>query len=171
VISMKNSHTFDRWWTVPEWGLSICTPPRCGSSTILHYFAEEGIFVYQPNEIKGRAIMIYRDPVSRFTSLYKHKCRDGMELTVGDGGHNPIEGMNPRELIEFIETTNLYDPHWATLTELDGGHSTETLHYLKINDFLGCSPQVYNQTTGFEIIGPKVTERVKEWYRDDYRYL
>lgn len=169
--SFRTLNEFECWWYIPDWDVAVCTPPRCGSSTMLAYFAEAGIFVHRPFIETPRSIMIVRDPVSRFISLWKHKCRDGMGLTVGDDDTSPIRGLNPRELIEFIETTDIVDPHWATLTELEGGHSTEIMHYSKINEFLGCEPQVYNKTDGVIFLGKNTTERVKAHYAADYDLL
>lgn len=162
---------FECWWTVPEWRYTLCTPPRCGSSTILNYLADEGILAYRPpSRDPGRWIMIVRDPVDRFVSLWKQKCRDGVMLTVGDE-ESPIAGMTPKELITFIETTDIKDPHWASLTELEGGHSSETLHYSRINKLLGTTPTMYNKSEGDLALDAEVERRVREWYADDYGLL
>jgi len=160
---------FECWWVIPEWNMTLGLPPRCGSSTVLHYLQAEGILAYRPTEFTGRCTFVVRDPVDRFVSLWRAKCRDRNLLTVDDTD-SPIIDMTPTELIEFIETTDIQNPHWATLTEIEAGGSTERLPIEKLHTFVGDAPH-YNGSTGDVLLGENLLMRVQAHYADDYELI
>ena len=170
------------WWNVPDWGFSVCLPPRCGSSSIIHYLYSNGLTCYRPiieNKITGdvrddmqRRIMVVRDPVARFTSLWKSKCLNGEKLWVDDE-IAVLDNMSPEGLIAFIEHDQSGDAHWATLTEIEAGYSTEVILASNMNKVLGVekNPRL-NYTGDNEVtLDPEVEVRVRAFYKDDYGLL
>lgn len=59
---------------------------------------------------RGRKVLGIRDPIRRFSSLWRDKCRDTNKTN-----HDVIRfvgGMTPYELIRFIESAPFCDPHF-----------------------------------------------------------
>ena len=167
---------FESWWTIPKWNMTICLPPRCGSSTVLHYLVNEGIFALRPARASGRMIMVVRDPVSRFKSLWKSKCRDEEGLWIDDEENrnvtHDIRGMTPEELITLIENDTDPDAHWAKLVDIEAGLSTHTVRLKDLSEFLGIPREEnMNVTEGVVKLDKKTEARVKAWYADDYELL
>lgn len=170
------------WWNVPDWGFAVCLPPRCGSTTVTHYLFANELTCYRPiieNKITGnvqddmvRRIMVVRDPVERFTSLWKSKCLNGEKLWVDDEVA-VLDNMSPDGLISFVEHDRSGDAHWATLTEIEAGYSTEIIHMKDMNEVLGLTSIEHLNYTGNNkvTLDPKVEKRVREFYKDDYALL
>ena len=169
------------WWNIPDYGFAVALPPRCGSSSVLHSFVEREIKCYGPvighadgtssRDDYERRIMVVRDPVERFMSLWRSKCRNQEKLWVDDDSA-VLAFMSPKDLIKHIERTKVEDAHWATLSAIEAGYSTEIIHYTELNALLDMkyADRLNNTWEPFKI-DPEVEERVKEFYKDDYGLL
>jgi hypothetical protein len=159
------------WWRVEELDITVCTPPKNASSTLHLDWADHGYTVYEPKEVVD-GIFLVRPPLERFMSLWRSKCRDGVNLTVGDD-INPIKDFSCEDLISMIERGDKHDSHWAHQTEIEKGLAT-TLVPVGIIDqwyykLTGRTPAPANQTEHrpSEHCTPEVAKRVRKHYEDD----
>ena len=111
-----------RWFIVND--VFVCAPPKCGGTAL--YRAALGIGkevpdrhvfstafnrteFFTPDEAvaSGRkALLAVRDPVSRFGSLWRDKCRDG------DENMPNLAGLSPNDLMDLISGSPDANNHW-----------------------------------------------------------
>lgn len=105
-------------------GVAYCLPPKCGGTALYRkvFLVPEEVadgdvfsFVLKDTTFKPRhvvtsyrmAVLGVRDPVERFKSLWRNKCRDG------DPNMAYLTGMTPDMLLDYIEGRSYADSHWA----------------------------------------------------------
>jgi hypothetical protein len=96
----------------------LCAPPKCGGTALYcaalgidpslgrHVFSTaQGLteFYEEPGE---PAFMAVRDPIDRFGSLWRDKCRDG------DENMPELQGMTPELLMDIVEREPQGNAHW-----------------------------------------------------------
>ncbi len=104
------------WFCVPQWNLTIAAPPKGGSSALKQFmWMNEIPCSYIPHhQVRGPTFFVVRDPLSRFVSLWRSKCRDKAPIW-----NEQIYGMTPTELMDHIESGEK-DVHWTPQVELIG---------------------------------------------------
>jgi hypothetical protein len=102
-------------------GIWLCAPPKCGGTSLYRsalditcadqratfFEAQQKVKFHSPDGVGRPAFMAVRDPIERFMSLWRDKCRNG------DDNLPKLKWMNPDELLTVIENDWLGDPHWA----------------------------------------------------------
>lgn len=103
---------------------AICLPPKCGGTGLYRKafpvpeeISDREVFshvmkhaTFMPRHVVGGfrlAVLGVRDPVERFKSLWRDKCRDG------DENMPYLSGLSPTLLLEYIEGRMYADSHWA----------------------------------------------------------
>lgn len=106
-------------------GVWLCAPPKCGGTALYRKllritcedvratFSEATNLTefYSPQAISRPAFLAVRDPVDRFMSLWRDKCRDG------DANLPFLRDLSPDELMTRIECDWYGDAHWAPQAE------------------------------------------------------
>lgn len=105
------------WYYFPEWKFTILAPPKCGSTAIKQfiYMNEKDVMSLRQHQVIGKVVFVVRDPLSRFCSLWRNKCRDGAKI----GDRWPIKGMTPTELMNYIESGER-NVHWTPQYKMFG---------------------------------------------------
>lgn len=80
-------------------------------------------------EVRGPCVFIVRDPVSRFCSLWRSKCRD--KANIAD---KSVWGMSSIQLLEHIES-GARDVHWTPQYKLIGNLKPKIIPLEKLNDW------------------------------------
>ena len=162
----KTSHT---WFYFKKWGFSLLAPPKCGSSSIKQFIwmneLEDSVMLIKQHQSTGEIYVVVRNPIDRFASLWRSKCRDKNNLA-----HKEVHGMSPVELMDYIES-GAKDVHWTQQTEMIRG-LTPTLipmEYLSVwwkqRGFgeLG----KFNATVGDVDIDDELLCRIASYYSED----
>ena len=99
-----------------EFDCTLGVPPKCGSSAVHACLQErygvdsltncKDVGLVKHELVSGRVIFVVRNPIDRFDSLWRNKCRDGGKLL----GHD-IDGMTPAELFGYIKQNDNH--HWT----------------------------------------------------------
>lgn len=110
------------WFIVQE--TFVCAPPKCGGTALYrsalrigsdipdrHVFSaalsRAEFFTPEQMLTSGlKAVMAVRDPVSRFGSLWRDKCRDT------DENIPELSGLSPDQLMDVIEANAEGNSHW-----------------------------------------------------------
>lgn len=137
------------WYRTKDGTALVCAPPKCGSSALAQrYFGKESVGDLQEKWAKNcdlnlgpwRACdlsgvhpglpryLAVRDPVERFASLWRNKCRD--QLT--EFGIPEVHGMTPLQLAEHIGRYPFADLHWFPMSAYyaPGVHVMPVAHLL-----------------------------------------
>ncbi len=153
------------WFHVPRWNITIAAPPKGGSSSLKQFmWINEIECSYIPhNQVKGISFFVIRDPVSRFCSLWRSKCRDH-----GNIRHKHIlYGMSPSELMDYIKS-DAKDVHWTPQVKLIGTLAPILIPLEQLNSWWSESGygklQAFNTTEGSVDIDPK---RIVDFYAKD----
>lgn len=102
-------------------GIWLCAPPKCGGTMLYRSVLgikcadhratfSEAVALTEfrgPDAIGRPAFLAVRDPVERFMSMWRDKCRDG------DDNLPALRGLSPDGLLTLIEGDWLGDAHWA----------------------------------------------------------
>lgn len=157
------------WYHFKTHNFTIMAPPKAGQSTIRQFIwineMDDQVIAAKQHQAVGDVYVIVRDPVSRFCSLWRSKCRD-------KGGilDKRIYGMTPVELMNHLES-GARDIHWTPQYELLG-KLEPTLIPLKMLGWwwkqsgLG-SLGKYNATVGDVEIDDSLRKRILTFYADD----
>lgn len=110
---------------MPKPGILVCVPPKCGGTS--YYRAAFDVpadvptrkvwkYVRDLNALmtnaeaaraEGQKFLVMRDPIARFISLWRDKCRNGDEHMPG------LAGLTPDQLMDRIEADPYGDAHWT----------------------------------------------------------
>lgn len=122
------------WWYCNRWNIILGCAPKCGSTALFKVISDHNIAAYNPEKhnFTAYAVWIVREPVARFWSLWKDKCRDG-DILWEDGDDDILAGFSPEELMSFIENTNEKDIHWATQQSQCGNRANELVPLEKLS--------------------------------------
>lgn len=162
-VNRSGRHRGYGWYHIPQWDITIATPPKAGSSSLKNFMWENKIECsYIPQKlVKGPTFFVIRDPVSRFCSLWRDKCRDQTNII-----DRNIYGMTPQELLTHIQHNN--DVHWTPQYKLFGNLSPTIIPLERLNDWW--EEQGYgtlnqsNMTSGSVDINPK---KIVDYYWKD----
>lgn len=103
-------------------GVFLCAPAKCGGTALYRAMLKIGPEVPDrdvfstaqnltefrtPDGVSRPAFLAVRDPIERFMSLWRDKCRDG------DPNLPALRGLSPSELMTKIECNWYGDAHWA----------------------------------------------------------
>lgn len=158
------------WFYFKERNFSLGVPPKCGTGSVKQFIwmneLENDIISIEPNKATCDAYFVVRDPLDRFCSLWKSKCRDAMPSNHRD----TIKNMTPEELMNFIES-GVRDVHWSSQTRLLGNAKVTLIpheffgYWWKQSKLgkLGC----FNATEGEADIGDELRKRILIHYADD----
>jgi hypothetical protein len=88
-----------------------------------------------------------REPVARFRSLWRDKCRDATPATAGDPRRQlaKIVGFSPERLMAYIQANPLLDAHWLTQSR-DMRAGVKLVRYDRLLHVLGLTPVLCNVT-------------------------
>lgn len=173
---------FGSWFYLESLDVCVCVPAKCGITSlrvamwpwakgmteIRKKAADEGFGPYTPRRVMEerphtRKIMSVRDPVERFGSLWRDKCR---RERYNQQYWEKFKGMTPDELMDLIERWPLGNSHWFPqyyYTVPDA----EIVPYDRLGEFLGVEIAARNVTEkrGEDPALPK--ERILDHYRKD----
>jgi hypothetical protein len=157
------------WYYFPKWKFSILPPPKCGSTAIKQFIymncLDDEVLSLRHHDVRGKPHFVIRDPVSRFCSLWRNKCRDGAKI----GDKWPIKGMTPNQLMDYIESGER-NIHWTPQYKMMGNLNPVLIPLENLNEWWSSNGYgelgVFNVTTKDDIvdINPK---RVVDYYAKD----
>lgn len=169
-----------RWFITN--GVFVCAPPKCGGTALYRAALSIGAGVHDrnvfsaarkrtefftPDEMAGsgrRAIMAARDPVSRFGSLWRDKCRDG------DRHFPQLSGLSPHELMDFIEANPNSDLHWMPQS-VHYRKGAELVDYRQLLNMLNLPSVEANRTKGNPSDPTFPIDRILAHYRSDVELI
>jgi len=162
-----------KWLRTDTWDIAFGIPPKCGSSSVRAAIVSLGKEYWPtPPTAVGRRVFVVRDPIKRFKSLWKNKCRDGGKIRNKKGKEDhPIAGMTPEELFEYIQEHANY--HWTPQHLLLGRVEAEIVRIEDMpkwwaeNIGEGEYPTT-NITKGDIELSPELEEQLREYYGGDY---
>jgi len=178
-------NTLRQWYLDSRRNMLVCAPAKCGSNAVRRAINPkwaEGNFrrlarrhkcgPFAPadlslNKFKGVArYLVVRDPVDRFASLWRDKCRDGR------GSPRILEhtkGLTPDQLMDLIERYPFGNSHWYPqyAYKIPGAIPVRINTLLEL---MGVDPTaVVGGTTKFDDDPPMPVERIMQHYRHDKR--
>jgi hypothetical protein len=122
------------WFYFHDWEFTILAPPKCGSTAIKQFIymneLDDKVTSMRNKDVKGKAYFVIRDPLSRFLSLWRNKCRDGAYI----GKAWPIKGMSPSELMDYIEG-GARNVHWTPQFSMVGRLEPTFIPLEKLNEW------------------------------------
>src|SRR5690606_1173841 len=169
-----------RWFITN--GVFVCAPPKCGGTAL--YRAALGIGkdvpdrhvfstafnrteFFTPDEAvaSGRkALLAVRDPVSRFGSLWRDKCRDG------DENMPNLAGLSPNDLMDLISGSPDANNHWMPqATHYREG--AELVDYRQLLSRLGLPIVEANRTSTKQSDPAFPVDRILAHYRADVELI
>lgn len=113
------------WFVIPQWNITIGASAKAGTSTLKDFIYENSIECeYLPHHNVGNNVhFIVREPVSRFKSLWRNKCRDGhgnlFSMSTPYPTWRELLQATPEELMTYIESGRT-DAHWMNQTKVLG---------------------------------------------------
>lgn len=160
------------WFYFKEWKFTIMNPPKCGGSSIKQFIwmneLEDKIVHLMQNEAKktpGENYVVIRNPLDRFASLWKNKCRDKDNIK-----DTEIYGMSPNQLMTHIENGHK-DIHWTPQSAMIADANVkliplDMLGFWWRHNGLG-ELGVFNSTEGEVEIDNELKTRILTFYADD----
>jgi hypothetical protein len=168
-----------RWLIVNDLAIAVLVMPKCGAQTVYSAIAKRlGVDLRRPafiaQEISGcefvwaqqleqrfdlERICITRDPVDRFKSLWKNKCRDGTT-----GIPSELYGVSPDELLDAIVTMPYGNPHWSPQADWEYGLSHQLVPIDQFHNWWGDDIEIWNETKGDVLVDE---DRIRNIYRGD----
>ncbi len=158
------------WYYFKDYEFIVMAPPKCGSSSIRQFIwmneIEDRIIVLKHHQVFGDEIYaIIRDPISRFCSLWRSKCRD--EEIIRD---KRIHGMSLSELMTHIEG-GAKDAHWTQQSKIIGNLNPVLIRLEHLNEWWSANMHgelgTFNSTEGNTEISNELKSRILTFYADD----
>lgn len=128
-----NDIAFKCWFYVRQKDICFCVPAKCGGTAFyravfnvpadvpiehsrsyaVRLALDLGAGPFSPHEVNKyfpdvKRFLIVRDPVDRFMSLWRNKCRRD-----GDESQRYLVGWTPEQLIDHVEKFPFGNPHWV----------------------------------------------------------
>jgi len=157
------------WFHIPAWDIVIAAPPKAGSSSLKRFMGDNKIqcSYIKHHQVTGNIFFVVRDPITRFASLWRSKCRNKENLL-----DKRVHGMSPQELMSHIEN-GATDVHWTPQVELIKNLNPtliplESLNWWWHQSGLG-SLGVFNATEGEIEISDDLKQRILTFYADDLK--
>lgn len=172
------------WYRSRDGKALICAPPKCGSSALAQrYFDKQSVGDLQSTLVQSgdlnlgpwRAcdlsavhpdlprLLAVRDPVERFASLWRNKCRD--KLT--EFGIAAVHGMSPLQLLDHVARYPFGDLHWFPLAAYHAP-GVQCLPVGRLLDQLGIKAG-WNATQARETDPPMPVEAIRDLYAADVK--
>ena len=90
------------WFIVPDFGITIAAPPKCGSSSLKQFFymnEMDDVRMVKRHEVNpdGDIYFVVRNPFDRFRSLWKSKCKNNGNIL-----DKSVYGMSMNRLMDHI---------------------------------------------------------------------
>ena len=172
------ANSFHRWFRVDK--AYYCVPPKCGGSAFYLWMTLQAgmtvperwlrtaatainppLSITKIGEGKGKKFLAIREPVDRFYSLWRSKCRDG-DHAVNQAW---MKGLSMDELLDHIEQYPFGNAHWAPLY-LWLVPGCRLIHYKDLGKILKYDLKV--NTSNIQNSDPEVPiDRVKQLYQRD----
>lgn len=158
------------WFVVPDWNITIAAPPKAGSSSLKQFFYEsemDNVKMIPKCEVNPNSeiFFVVRDPLDRFASLWRSKCRD--ENNIKD---YRVCGMQPNELMQHILEGNT-DVHWAPQVKLLDGLNAKLICLENLNEWYSDRGygelHKFNATEGDIEIDELLRNQVLTFYAED----
>ena len=172
------------WCYIEEADFCVCVPNKNGGTSYRKAFADKsswessklvpfmmefyakGHGPFSAKELMFRFpdkphYLVVRHPVDRFGSLWRNKCRDRL------GSPYAIHGMNPDQLIGFIEENPEYDRH--VLRQSD--YLTEKTYPIILSDLMSILellPERINRSVPTPSDPQMPKKRILKHYAKDY---
>lgn len=167
-------------------GLVLAVPPKCGSSSVYtslqtHFNVPNLAHARGVRLLKSKlvwpdahVVFVLRDPIDRFKSLWRNKCRDGGKVM---GADRALVGLTPSELLEFIKAYGNH--HWTPLTEmLDALPVGIDVEFVRLNDLddwwrahMSEYPPLLRRNVTAQnhmpVLGPSIEMAVRKHYAKD----
>lgn len=170
------------WFVIPQWNIIIGAAAKVGTCTVKDFMQGNNIeCTYVPHHmvINNSVHFIVRDPISRFKSLWRNKCRDGHGGTYTENTRYPtwrtLHHATPDELMDFIEAGNT-DAHWMNQTKVLGQLQAtliplETLdEWWEAQGFGDLRPYRANTTVRDDTeFSDALIKRIETFYADDIK--
>lgn len=161
------------WFYFNEWDFVITAPPKCGSSSIKQYVwmheIDDRVSTPLHSDVKKMhcdKFAVVRNPLDRFASLWKSKCRDKMPVR-----NNAVHGMSPRALMEHIASGGR-DVHWTPQYKLSKGLDVKLIALPNLNSWWAANGYgelgVFNKTSGTMEMDETIREWIRDFYAEDY---
>lgn len=167
------------WYLWRDRNVLVCAPAKCGSTSVKRLIAPEwfrddfrvraaevGAGPFAPFEVPDLPrVLITRDPVERFASLWRDKCRDA------PGSHRVLRltrGRSPDELMDLIEACPLGDEHWCP-QYLYSVPRMRCVRVENVASVLGWQFEQLRTTSPRPDDPPMPVERVRAFYAQDCR--
>ena len=161
------------WFYVPSWNLSICAPPKAGSSSLKKFFSESDIeynYLLQKEVPRSSDIcFVVRNPIDRFASLWKSKCRD--KATIAD---QDVHGLSPRALMAHI-SSGKRDIHWTPQYKMLEGMDMDNVNLIPLEDLNDWwrdrgygELSVFNKTSGKMQMNEAIFAWLCDFYAEDF---
>lgn len=155
-------------------GVYLCAPPKCGGTALYcaalgidpslgrHVFSTAQNLIEFYEEPGQPAFMAVRDPIDRFGSLWRDKCRDG------DENMPELHGLTPESLMDLIERDPQGNDHWMPQRYWwrDG---VQTINFREIAQCLGLPAMSVNVTKRDET--PLPVDRIRRHYHMDFELI
>lgn len=170
-MSYLKSKSKNLWVYFPRQKVSLLVPPKCGTSSVRQFIwmneLENTVKRIQHYQVTGNIFFVVRDPITRFVSLWRSKCRNKENLL-----DKRVHGMSPNELMTHIES-GAKDAHWTPQVELIKNLNPtliplESLNWWWHQSGLG-SLGVFNATEGEIEISDGLKQRILTFYADDLK--
>jgi len=167
------------WMKIPQWNIVICAPLKAGSSTVKDFLWKNNIDCeYAPRyKVEGlnNIYFVVRDPIQRFESLWRSKCRDRHNSHLKFPYHTwkTLRGATQEQLMDYIESNEHPDAHWTPQMKLVGDLDVtliplEALSWWWNQSGFG-SLGKSNTTEGETEISDSLKKRVLTFYADDLK--
>lgn len=155
-------------------GVFLCAPPKCGGTALYcaalgidpslgrHVFSTAQNLIEFYEEPGQPAFMAVRDPIDRFGSLWRDKCRDG------DENMPELYGLTPESLMDLIEREPHGNDHWMPQRYWwrDG---VQTINFREIAQCLGLPAMSVNVTKRDDT--PLPVDRIRRHYHMDFELI
>ena len=164
----RKLYAIGNWWCLHRRRVAVCVPAKCAGTsfyrgaydvpkcvkdkTVLAWTRKHnvtrGSFSYlRAKEEADEFYLAVRDPVSRFRSLWRDKCRDATHATAGDPERRlySLVGLSPTGLMSVIRNNPLLDAHWRH-QGLDMHDGVQLVRYDRLLHVLGLPSVLCNET-------------------------
>jgi len=185
----RNLYAIGNWWLLPQRRVAVAVPAKCGGTSFYRsaYFVpstvgDKAVFGYlmQKYQTRGSFSHLYaskhademylavRDPVSRFRSLWRDKCRDATHETAGDPRRQlyHIVGFSPERLMAYIQANPVLDAHWIPQSR-DMHAGVKLVRYDRLLHVLGLTQVLCNETEARDDDATMPEQEILEHYSAD----
>jgi hypothetical protein len=120
------------------------------------------------SEEADKHYLAIREPVARFSSLWRDKCRDATHETAGDPRRQlyRVMGMPPGKLMDYIKANPKIDAHWRRQS-LDMRAGVTPVRYDRLLQMLALPSVLCNETEAHDDDATMPVQEILEHYSAD----